>query len=168
MDKVVSVLGGKHALCETLNCKRQSNLPSWFYCYIVYAGVCSPSSLSDLCPAAMLFMAHWTHWKQFKENDTAELAANNTDWHAKHHPPVHKVVGGALAGSERSVEAVSIGSSTPVVSIYRGTAIAERSPPVCKGELHGVSSSAVVWINTPSLFAVRSISKSSDLIRYRE
>ena len=56
-------------------------------------------------------------------------------------PPAKRVVSGALTGSEGTVEAVGVSSSAPVVS--GGAVAAERSPPVCEGELCGVSSPSV-------------------------
>ena len=56
-------------------------------------------------------------------------------------PPAKRVVGCALTGSEGTVQAVSVSSSAPVVS--GGAVAAERSPPVCEGELCGVSSPLV-------------------------
>ena len=53
-------------------------------------------------------------------------------------PPAKRVVRCALTGGEGSVKAVGVSSSAPVVS--GGVVAAERSPPVCEGELCGVSS----------------------------
>ena len=52
-------------------------------------------------------------------------------------PPAKTVVRCNLTESERSVEAVDVSRSAPVVS--RGAVDAERSPPICEGELCGVS-----------------------------
>ena len=49
-------------------------------------------------------------------------------------PPAKRV---AVTGSKGSVEAVGVSSSAPVVS--RGAGAAESSPPICEGELYGVS-----------------------------
>ena len=51
-------------------------------------------------------------------------------------PPAKRVVRCALTGSEGTVQAVSVSSSAPVAS--GGAVAAERSPPVCEGELCGV------------------------------
>ena len=48
-------------------------------------------------------------------------------------PSAKRVVGCALKGSERTVEAVGVSSSAPVVG--GGAVASERSPPVCEGEL---------------------------------
>ena len=56
-------------------------------------------------------------------------------------PPAKRVVRCALTGSEGTVEALGVSSSAPVVS--GGAVAAERSPPVCEGELCGVSSPSV-------------------------
>ena len=54
-------------------------------------------------------------------------------------PPAKRVVRCALTGSEGTVEALGVSSSAPVVS---GRAVAaERSPPICEGELCGASPS---------------------------
>ena len=68
-------------------------------------------------------------------------------------PPAKRVVRCALSGSEGSVEAVGVSSSAPVVG--RGEVAAERTPPICEGELCGVSfpSMRLGW-NRPCLFAV--------------
>ena len=65
-------------------------------------------------------------------------------------PPAKMVV---RTGSEGSVEAVGVSSSAQVVS--RGAVAAERSPPICEGELCGVPfpSMRLGW-NRPCLFAV--------------
>ena len=55
--------------------------------------------------------------------------------------PAKRVVRCALTGSEGTVEAVGVSSSAPVES--GGAVAAERSPPVCEGELCGVSSPSV-------------------------
>ena len=58
-------------------------------------------------------------------------------------PPAKTVVRCALTRSEGTVEAVGVSSSAPVVG---GGAVAEeRSPPVCEGELCGVSSPSWGW-----------------------
>ena len=68
-------------------------------------------------------------------------------------PPAKRVVRCALTGSEGTVQAVSVSSSAPVVS--GGAVAAERSPPVCEGELCGVSSPSVrLGWSRPCLFAV--------------
>ena len=68
-------------------------------------------------------------------------------------PPAKRVVRCALTGSEGTVQAVSVSSSAPVVS--GGAVAAERSPPVCEGELCGVSSPSVrLGWNRLCLFAV--------------
>ena len=51
--------------------------------------------------------------------------------------PAKRVVRCALTGSEGNVEALGVPSSALVVS--GGTVAAERSPPICEGELCGVS-----------------------------
>ena len=57
------------------------------------------------------------------------------------HPPAKTVAGWDLTDSGRIVEVTSVPSSDPVVS---GGAVAiEWSPPVCEGELCGVSSPSV-------------------------
>ena len=56
-------------------------------------------------------------------------------------PPAKRVVRCALTGSEGTVQAVSVSSSAPVVS--GGAVAAERSPPICEGELCRVSSPSV-------------------------
>ena len=56
-------------------------------------------------------------------------------------PPAKRVDGCALIGSEGTVEALGVSSSAPVVS--GGAVAAERSPPICEGELCGVSSPSV-------------------------
>ena len=56
-------------------------------------------------------------------------------------PRAKRVISCALTGSEGIVQAVSVSSSAPVVS--GGTVAAERNPPVCEGELCGVSSPLV-------------------------
>ena len=68
------------------------------------------------------------------------------------HPQAKRAVRCALTGSEKSVETESVYSSAPVVS---GGVASERSPPVCEGELCGLSSLPVKlgW-NSPCLFAV--------------
>ena len=68
-------------------------------------------------------------------------------------PPAKTVVRCDLTGSERSVEAVGVSSSAQVVS--RGAVDAERSSPICEGELCGVSfpSLRLGW-NRPCFFAV--------------
>ena len=68
-------------------------------------------------------------------------------------PPAKRVVRCALTGTEGTVQAVSVSTSAPVVS---GEAVtAERSQPVCEGELCGVSSPSVrLGWNRPCLFAV--------------
>ena len=68
-------------------------------------------------------------------------------------PPAKRVVRCALTGSEGTVQAVSVSSSTTVVS--GGAVAAERSQPVCEGELCGVSSPSVrLGRSRPCLFAV--------------
>ena len=71
----------------------------------------------------------------------------------QHQPPAKTVVRCDLTGSERSVDAVGVSSSAPVVS--RGAVAAERSPPICEGELCGVffPSMMLSW-NRPCPFAV--------------
>ena len=63
-----------------------------------------------------------------------------------------RVVRIALTESEGTVEALGVSSSAPVVS--GGAVAVERSPPICEGELCGVSSSSMSlgW-NRPCLFA---------------
>ena len=72
---------------------------------------------------------------------------------AHDHPQAKRAVRCALTGSENPVETVSVYSSAPVVS--GGGVASERSPPICEGELCGVSSPPVRlgWIR-PCLFAV--------------
>ena len=68
-------------------------------------------------------------------------------------PPAKRVVRCALTGSEGTVEALGVSSSAPVVS--GGAVAAERSPPVCEGELCGVSSPSVrLGWNRPCLFSL--------------
>ena len=54
-------------------------------------------------------------------------------------PSAKRVVRCALTGSEGTVEALGVSSSAPVVS--GGAVAAERSPPICEGELCGASPS---------------------------
>ena len=73
-------------------------------------------------------------------------------------PSAKRVVKYAFPGSEGTVEAVSATSSASDLS---GRAVAaERSPPVCEGELCGVSSPSVrLGENRPCLFAVLGVLK---------
>ena len=64
-------------------------------------------------------------------------------------PPAKRVIRCALTGSEETVEFGGVSSSAPVVS--GGAVAAERSPPVCEGELCGVSSSLRLGWNRPCL-----------------
>ena len=57
------------------------------------------------------------------------------------HPPAKTVARWDLTDSGRTVEAVSVPTSAPVVS--GGAVAAEKSQPVCEGELCGVSSPSV-------------------------
>ena len=56
-------------------------------------------------------------------------------------PSAKREVRLALTGSEETVEAVGSSSSAPIVS--GGAVAAERSPPICEGELCRVSSPSV-------------------------
>ena len=56
-------------------------------------------------------------------------------------PPAKRVDGCALTGSGGRVEALAVSSPAPVVS--GGAVAAERSPPICEGELCGVSFSSM-------------------------
>ena len=53
------------------------------------------------------------------------------------HPPAKTVARWDLSDSGRIVEAVSVPTSVPFVS--GGAVATEKSPPVCEGELCGVS-----------------------------
>ena len=53
------------------------------------------------------------------------------------HPPAKTVAGWDFTDSGRVVEAVSVPTSAPVVS--GGAVATENSPPICEGELCGVS-----------------------------
>ena len=64
-------------------------------------------------------------------------------------PPAKRVVRCALTGSEGTVEALGVSSSAPVVS--GGAVVAERSPPICEGELCGASPSVRLGWNRPCL-----------------
>ena len=68
-------------------------------------------------------------------------------------PPAKTVVRCTLTGSKRTVEALGVSSSAPVVS--GGAVAVERSPLVCEGELCGVSfpSMSLGW-NRPCLYSL--------------
>ena len=57
------------------------------------------------------------------------------------HPPTKTLARCDLSDSGRIVEALSVPTSAPAVS--GGAVAVERSPPVCEGELCGVSSPSV-------------------------
>ena len=77
----------------------------------------------------------------------------------KDQPPAKRVVRCALTGSEGTVEALGVSSSAPVVS--GGAVAAERNPPVCEGELCGVSSPSVrLGWNRPCLSSLSPLSPS--------
>ena len=63
--------------------------------------------------------------------------------------PAKRVVRCVVTGSEGTVEAVGVSSSASVVS--GGAVAAERSPPICEGELCGVSPSVRLGWNRPCL-----------------
>ena len=66
-------------------------------------------------------------------------------------PSAKRVVRSALTGSEGTVEALGVSSSAPVVS--GGAVAAERSPPICEGELS--SPSVRLGWNRPCLYSLR-------------
>ena len=80
------------------------------------------------------------------------LKKRSTEGALQDQPPAKRIVTIALTGSKGTVEAVGVSSSAPVVS--GGAVAVERSPPICEGELCGVSSSSMSlgW-NRPCLFA---------------
>ena len=81
------------------------------------------------------------------------LRKRSTEGALQDQPPVKRVDGCALTGSEGTVEALTVSSPAPVES--RGAVAAERSPLVCKGELCGVSFSSMrLGCNRPCLCAV--------------